>query len=101
MLTASEQAREARVEAFIDGLKDKYAVSSVGEAIERFKVEYDQQTALIDQEAKSIPMPPFTDEPPMTLDDHLKFASETLPGGGALVTSTFENMTGAIVGLAL
>ncbi|MBK7141421.1 MAG: hypothetical protein IPH75_05005 [bacterium] len=100
MLTASERAREARVEAFIDGLKDKYAVSSVGEAIERFKVEYDQQTALIDQEAKSIPMPPFTDEPPMTLDDHLKFASETLPGGGALVNSTFENMTGATVGLA-
>jgi Zn-dependent M16 (insulinase) family peptidase len=100
MLTQSEQARKERVAAYVANLKTRYAVASDTEAIAKFKSDYDKQTALIDQEAKSIPMPPFTDSPPLTLDDHLKYTTGKLPGGGELVASTFENMTGGTAGLA-
>ncbi len=100
MIASEESARKARIDTYVADLRAKYGVKSDTEAIARFKEDYDKQTALIDQEAKSIPMPPFTDSPPLTLDDHLKYDQVTLPGGGQLVNSTFENMTGATVGLA-
>ncbi len=100
LIEKSEQARKDRVTAYVGELKKKYAVATDVEAIAQFKKDYDRQTAIIDQEAKSIPMPPFTDTPPLTLDDHLKYSEASISGGGKLVSSTFDNMSGASGGMA-
>lgn len=100
LITASENGRQARVAAFIAELKQKYGVGTDSEAIDRFREEYETQTAIIEAAAATIPMPGFISNPPMTLDDQLRFSTSKLAGGGAQVNSTFENMTGATVGLA-
>lgn len=100
LLERSESDRQARVKTFIQQLKQQYGVASDKEAIDKFRQEYDAQTAVIEAEAAKIPMPRFIDNPPMTLDDQLKFQVAELAGGGPLVSSTFDNMTGVTVGLA-
>ena len=100
LIERSEAERQARVTAYINELKKEYGVSSNEEAIEKFRVNYDAQTAIIETAAATIPMPEFIDNPPMTLDDQLRFGVTKMTGGGPLVNSTFENMTGATVGMA-
>jgi Zn-dependent M16 (insulinase) family peptidase len=100
LLEKTETARLQRVKDYISGLKAKYAVADDKTAIDKFRTDYDAQTKLIDDEAAKIPMPRFIDNPPMTLDDQLRFKVDKLPGAGSLVKSTFNNMTGATVGLA-
>lgn len=100
MIEKSESDRRARVAAYIQELKLKYGVTTDEEAIDRFRAEYDARTALIDSAAATIPMPGFINDPPMTLDDQLRFGVGKLPGGGTEVNSTFDNMTGVTVGLA-
>lgn len=100
LLKESEDARKQRIDDFVQVLKKKYGVSSDEEAMLDFKADYDAKTAQIEEEAKKIPMPGFVDRPPMTLDDQLRYTVAALPGGGPLVESTFESMTGATAGLA-
>jgi Zn-dependent M16 (insulinase) family peptidase len=100
LLEKSEDDRQSRVVAYIGGLRQKYGVTNDKDAINKFREEYDAQTAVIEAEAATIPMPGFINNPPMTLDDQLRFGVNKLAGGGALVNSTFDNMTGATVGLA-
>jgi Zn-dependent M16 (insulinase) family peptidase len=100
LVARSEQERAARLEAFVESLKEKYAAADDQEAIRRYQEEYDAATAVIDEEAATIAMPSFVDTPPLTLDDQLRYVEEQLPGGGPLVSSKFENMTAATVGVA-
>ncbi len=100
ILERSESERVARVTAYINQLKSQYGVSTDKEAIDKFRADYDAQTAIIETAAATIPMPGFIDNPPMTLDDQLRFGVTKMTGGGSMVNSTFENMTGATVGLA-
>jgi Zn-dependent M16 (insulinase) family peptidase len=100
LLEKTEAERKARVEAYIAELKRQYSVATDAEAIDKFRADYDAQTALIEAAAATIPMPKFIDNPPMTLDDQLRYEVDRLPGGGPLVNSIFDNMTGATVGLA-
>lgn len=100
LLERSEAARQARVTTYINQLKQQYGVSTDKEAIDKFRADYDAQTAVIETAAATIPMPGFIDNPPMTLDDQLRFGVTKMTGGGSMVNSTFENMTGATVGLA-
>ena len=46
-------------------------------------------------------LPGFTDNPPLTYDDNLKYDVLDLTGKIPMVASTFENMNSATVGLAL
>ena len=98
-LELSEAERTQRVEDFIAHLGQKYGDTSHAGIIAKYKKEYDANTAVIDSVAATIPMPTFVDNPPMTLDDPLQYQVDKLPGGGALVKSTFENMTSATSGL--
>jgi len=100
MLQDTETARKNRIATFIENLKAQYRVSENDDAVERFKEDYDKKTAEIDLEANKIAMPKFVDNPPLTLDDQLHYAVEKLPGGRQMVSSTFDNMTGAMTGLA-
>lgn len=100
LLKASEDARRQRIEAFVDNLKSRYVIEDTDQAIREFKDEYDAKTAAIEEEARKIEMPEFVDNPPLTLDDQLRYNVLQLPGGGQLVFSTFESMTSATAGLA-
>lgn len=100
ILEKSEADRVARVATYIQQLKSQYGVSTDKEAIDKFRADYDKQTAVIEAEAATIPMPGFINDPPMTLDDQLRFGVTKMTGGGTLVNSTFDNMTGATAGIA-
>jgi Zn-dependent M16 (insulinase) family peptidase len=100
LLAQTGKAHDERIKAFIDQLEMRFDVNDEQKAVSRFKIEYDAKTRIIDSTAAAIPMPKFIDNPPLTLDDQLHYRVDKLPGGGDLVTSTFENMTSATVGLA-
>ncbi len=102
LIAESEAARSERITAFTADLARTYGVSDHEEAIQRFKAEHDARTAEIDSAAATIELPPFLRDPPLTLDEQLRYKVGTFPGdrGGELVTSTFDNMSGATVGLA-
>ncbi|MEE9553084.1 MAG: insulinase family protein [candidate division Zixibacteria bacterium] len=100
MLERSEGERKDRIAKFISERKEEYAIDDENKVLEKFKTEYDANTAAIEDEAKKIAMPKFVDNPPLTLDDQLSYSIEELPGGGELIVSTFDNMTSATAGLA-
>jgi Zn-dependent M16 (insulinase) family peptidase len=94
-------AKENRIDRFVESLESQYGVASADEAIRRYSEYYDEKTAEIKEEAGKIEMPGLVDNPPMTYDDQLDYRIDNLPGGGPLVISSFETMTGASVGIAL
>jgi Zn-dependent M16 (insulinase) family peptidase len=100
LLVQSENARKERIADFIADRKLEYGIDDDDEVLLRFKAEYDAKTAAIENEAKKIAMPELVDNPPLTLDDQLRYSVEELPGGGPLVISTFDNMTSVTAGLA-
>ncbi|MFQ5499390.1 MAG: hypothetical protein ACE5FH_06935 [Candidatus Zixiibacteriota bacterium] len=100
LLEASEADRKGRIEQFSQTLEKKYGLHDRSAVLARYRREYDEQTAVIDKEAATIEMPRFVDAPPMTLDDQLKYSVQKLPGGGDLVVSTFDNLSGGTIGLA-
>lgn len=100
MIATTEADRDNRLDAYVGDLEQQYSVSDREVAIEDFKKDYDARTDVIEGEAKTIKMPSFLDNPPLTLDDQLKFTVKNLPGGDPFVVSTFDNMTSATVGLA-
>jgi len=99
LLQRSEKARAERISSFIDSLRREYGASNDDDEISLFKKEYDAKTAVIDSAASKIEMPHFVKNPPLSLDDQLRYRVETLPGGGQNVVSTFPNMTSAAIGL--
>jgi Zn-dependent M16 (insulinase) family peptidase len=96
----TEAERIERMNAFADSLVKAYSAATRDDAIAKFKIEYDALTATIDSTAATIPMPMFVQNPPLTLDDQLDYSVESLPGGGKLVTSIFDNISSVTCGLA-
>ncbi|MBU1318490.1 MAG: hypothetical protein KKH67_04755 [candidate division Zixibacteria bacterium] len=99
LLEKDKQTKQARIAEYVDGLKTKYGVSSDQEAISLCKADYDAKTAEIEEDAKKIDMPTFVEQPPMALDGQLNYTVSKMPGGGQMVVSTFETMTGTNAGL--
>lgn len=102
LLARSEAARAARREDYTTGLEAGYQVASRDQALARFKADYDVATAEIERAARAVAMPAFIADPPLTLDDQLRYRVTDFPGGrgGQLVTSLFDHLSGATVGLA-
>lgn len=100
LIAKSEADRKARIDAYLQDLKRRYKVTTDQEAIEIFRKDYDLKTAEIDSVAATIKMPEFVQNPPMTLDDQLKYDVEMIAGKVPVVTSKFDNITSATVGLA-
>jgi len=101
MLAESEAARDKRIADFVQKLKQQYGAATEAEAIAQFKADYDRKTEEIEAEASRIPMPKFVDNPPLTLDAQLHYKVDTLADGIPDVASTFDNMPGATIGIAL
>ena len=101
ILAANAEAKNKRIQGYIDDFKKKYAVADDQAAIAAYKEDFDKKTAELDALASKQNLPGFIDNPPMTLDDQLDYQTITLPGDIPLVASTFENMNSSRVGLAL
>lgn len=101
LLARETEAKKARIVGYIDDFKKKYKVDDPQKAIARYKDEFDKKTAQLEAIASKDELPGFIDNPPMTLDDQLKYEVLTLQGGIPLVASTFENMTSSEIGIAL
>jgi hypothetical protein len=92
--------RTQRLASRVAALAEEYGLDDPQAAIARFRDDYDARTAELDAVAAQVTVPPFVDAPPMTLDDPLRWEVTTL-AGAPLVTSTFANMSGATVGIAI
>ncbi len=101
LLTQEAEAKRARIAGYLDDLEKKYNLDDPQKAIAKYKEEFDKKTAELEEIASKGELPRFIDNPPMTLDDQLKYEIITLPGGIPLVASTFENMTSSEIGIAL
>jgi Zn-dependent M16 (insulinase) family peptidase len=101
LLTQQVQAKESRIAGYIDDLEKKYGQDDPQKAIAKYKEEFDKTTAELETIAGKGELPGFIDDPPMTLDDQLKYEVFTLTGGIPMVASTFENMTSSEIGMAL
>ena len=95
------EARRERVAAALAEMGRRYGADDEQETIRRYKSEYDRNTAELDSLAMLAPPARFVDSPPFTLDDQIQYSVDTLWSGVPMVASTFENLTGATVGLAL
>jgi hypothetical protein len=96
-----ERERAARIAAEVEQLKQRYGVAEEQAALRRYQTEQDAAGQVIDAAAREITPPGFIENPPLGLDDSLEFHTRTLPGGVPLVTSTFDSMTSATIGIAL
>jgi Zn-dependent M16 (insulinase) family peptidase len=101
LLQDEETARVQRAEAEARRLAQQYEIADIQEALTRYRAEQDALGALIEEEARSVTPPAFVSNPPMTLDDHIQYTQAKLPSGVPLVSSTFDNMSSAMIGLAL
>lgn len=101
MLKQASDAKTARLTGYVNGFEKKYGVNDAQEAIALYKKDFDAKTAELDSVAGKQTLPGFIDNPPMTLDDQLKYEVVDLPNGVPLVASTFDNMTSSEVGIAL
>jgi Zn-dependent M16 (insulinase) family peptidase len=101
LLTREMEAKKARIAGYVDELKKKYKVDESQKAIAKYKKDFDKKNAELEAIASKVKLPGFIDNPPMTLDDQLKYEIINLPGDVPLVTSTFENMAASEIGIAL
>jgi Zn-dependent M16 (insulinase) family peptidase len=101
LVARESQDREARIAAETARLKQSYGAADDQAALRRYQAEQDAAGQAIEAAAGEITPPTFIQNPPLSLDDTLDFYSRTLPGGIPLVTSTFDSMPGATVGIAL
>jgi|GEM_PF-181324 Zn-dependent M16 (insulinase) family peptidase len=101
LLAREDKERTARGQAEAERLAKSYGVAGPQEAIQRYQKSYDAESARIEEEASKIPQASFVKSPPMTLDDQLQYDVGKVGPGVPIVTSHFDSMTSASVGLAL
>jgi Zn-dependent M16 (insulinase) family peptidase len=101
-LKREERERQDRLRAEITRLASQYGLKDPQAALKRYRAEAQQRTVELERAAaKAHPLEAFTDHPPLTLDDSLRHRRSSLKDGIPLVTSTFDKMRSASVGLAL
>ncbi|MBL6991383.1 MAG: hypothetical protein ISR65_16490 [Bacteriovoracaceae bacterium] len=88
-----EKQKAQRISLKLSALKSKYQVSSTQEALSRFKVEYDNNTDILDTRDKQIARPPFTPNPPLTRDDFIQYELKKVNGSIPMTVSYFTMPT--------
>jgi len=101
LLKKQQQESVERSTAEAKRLEIKYKITGEQDAIKRYQKDYDAESVRLDDLAANAAAPRFLAAPPLTLDDQLEYKEATLAGGVPVVTSVFDNMTGATTGLAL
>jgi Zn-dependent M16 (insulinase) family peptidase len=101
LLQREEAERVARAQAEAERLAKQYGVTDTQTAIAKYREAYEAESATIEAEAKKVAPAKFIATPPLTLDDQLHYTRKTLASGVPIVTSTFDAMSSATLGLAL
>jgi len=101
LLKKQQQESLDRLAAEARLLMARYKVTSEQDAIRRYAKDYDAESARLDELSRNVPAQKFLTAPPLTLDDQLEYKQTRLANGVPLVSSVFDNMTGATTGLAL
>jgi len=101
MLAEAAKAKEKRLEGYVKDFEKEYGVDDEQEAIADYKADFDAKTAELEAMAADDELPGFIDNPPMTLDDQLKYEAIELADGIPMVASTFDNMASSRLDLAL
>ncbi|HET8797760.1 MAG TPA: hypothetical protein VFO89_08735 [Thermoanaerobaculia bacterium] len=99
LLQREETERVQRAEAEAQRLASVYGTADVQQALKRYQADQDAAIAKIEEEAKSITPPELVKNPPLTLDDTLQYRESKLASGVPIVTSTFDNMSSATLGI--
>ncbi len=95
----AENAQQARIRTKIDALRQQYRTSDDQDALDRFKAEDDANTREIDAIQAKVARPRFTDHPPLTPDDDIRYRQFQL-AGVAVIASTFDRPPTVDIGLA-
>ena len=101
LLAREDKERDARGQAEAERLAKSFGGVDPQEAIQRYRKSYDAESVRIEEEASKVPQAAFVKTPPMTLDDQLKFDVGKVGSSVPIVSSRFDSMTSASVGLAL
>ncbi|HEX7151312.1 MAG TPA: hypothetical protein VF618_07470 [Thermoanaerobaculia bacterium] len=101
LLQREEAERVARANEEAARLAKQYNLTDLQEAIKRYNAEYEAIGAKIEEDAKNITPPAFVKNPPLSIDEDLRYTTTKLEAGVPIVTSTFDSMTSATLGLAL
>ena len=100
MLQQQDSTAKIRAADEVAMLKTRYNVTDDQEAVKRYRAEYDNNTALLEK-AEQAHTAKFIDNPPLTLDEQLDYKTSMLANNIPIVTSTFNNMTGATTGIVM
>lgn len=100
LITREDAERRARLDEETEKIRRRYGMASTQAALERYGAEVDSEFARIEKAIKAPPVP-FVKAPPMTLDDDIQYESVRLTNGVPLVASRFDDMSGALAGIAL
>ncbi len=101
IITRLAEEKKARLAGYIDEFERKYGIDDEQTAIAEFRKEFHAKTAELEALKSKEKLPGFIENPPLTLDDHIKYETIMLPGDIPMIASTFENMTSAQIGLCL
>lgn len=101
LLAREAEERRERLANEVRNLMHRYRTADEQDAIRRYRMDYDSTTRVLDSISARAPMPRFVDTPPMSIDDDLTFTRSELPKGITITASTFEQMSGGTVGIAL
>lgn len=101
LIAVEDHEREQRIDKALKALSTLYTTTDDQATIRQFRSNYDIETRKLDSLARLAPTVPFIDSPPFTLDDQIEYHVDTIAGTVPIVASTFDNLTGATVGLAL
>lgn len=101
ILPKKAEEKQARIDQYIVDFEKKYNTPDASFAVARYKEDFDKTTAELEALASNDKLPSFVENPPLSLDEQLKYETVPVSDKVDLVASTFENMSSSTIGLAL
>lgn len=98
-LRQTKNAEQERIRTKLDALRQQYHTADDQEALARFKAEEDAKTKEIDAIQAKVARPRFTDHPPLTPDDDIRYRKFQL-ADVPVIASIFDRPPTIDVGLA-
>jgi hypothetical protein len=99
LVTEMERDRKERIQNRIDQLKKEFGVNDEQEALTRFDQAESRKTQEIDRISAKVQKPKFTDHPPLTADDDVKYEQFRI-GTVPVIATLFERDPTIDIGLA-
>ncbi|HTL38664.1 MAG TPA: hypothetical protein VL326_36285, partial [Kofleriaceae bacterium] len=94
-----DDERKARADAELARLQKQYATKDAASTLAKYEADYDAETKSMEAAQAANQLPPLVDSPPMTLDDSLKYETDSV-GAVPRFTATFDAMVSSRVQLA-